>query len=86
MLQFLFENFLGKKSLGVPILEDLEYDHIWTKYRQKYLHAKLRNEQAGIRTDSSCTDHVSSKIIIIEQSIKFQWHMDFLVEEKWPLI
>lgn len=36
------------------------------------IYAKLRNEQAGFRPNRSCTDHVSSTRIIIEQSAEFQ--------------
>lgn len=35
------------------------------------IHAKLRNEQAGFRPGKSCTDHISSLRIIIEQSAEF---------------
>ena len=36
------------------------------------LDKRLRDEQAGFRQDRSCTDHIATMRIIIEQSLEWQ--------------
>ncbi|XP_059152867.1 uncharacterized protein LOC131938744 [Physella acuta] len=48
------------------------------------LDKKLRQEQAGFRQDRSCTDHIATLRIIIEQSLEWQspLYMTFVDFEK----
>ncbi|XP_059159472.1 uncharacterized protein LOC131943390 [Physella acuta] len=48
------------------------------------LDKKLRQEQAGFRQDRSCTDHIATLRIIIEQSLEWQspLYMNFVDFEK----
>ena len=39
---------------------------------KKALDVTLREEQAGVRHDRSCTDHIATLRIIIEQSLEWQ--------------
>ena len=52
--------------------------------RMKGLHEKLCEEQAGFQKNKSCTDHIATQSIIIEQSIKWQspLYINFIDFEK----
>ena len=68
-------NWRGIMLLSVPskiltriILERLKKD----------LDKTLREEQAGFRQDRSCTDHIATLRIIIEQSLEWQSPLHFV--------
>ena len=63
------KNWRGIMLLSVPskILCRIILDRI-----QKTVDKKLRKEQAGFRKDTSCTDHIATLRIIVEQCIEWQ--------------
>ena len=58
--------------------------HIILERLKHALDHKLRCELVGVRKDKSCTDHVASLRIIIEQSTEWQTplYMNFIDFEK----
>ena len=63
------KNWRGIMLLSVPskILCHITLDRI-----QEIVDKKLRKEQAGFRKDKSCTDHIATLRIIVEQCIEWQ--------------
>ena len=62
-------NWRGIMLLSIPgkVLTRIILERIKTA-----LEKKLRDEQAGFHQDRSCTDHISTMRIIIEQSLEWQ--------------
>ena len=75
------KNWRGIMLLSVPskILCHIILDRI-----QETVDKKLRKEQAGFRKDKSCTDHIATLRIIIEQCIEWQssLYINFVEFEK----
>ena len=65
----LCDNWRGIMLLSVPskVLSRIILNRL-----KKAIDSKLRPEQAGFRQDKSCTDHIATLRIIIEQSIEWQ--------------
>ena len=63
------DNWRGIMLLSVPskILSRIILDRL-----KRAIDSQLRSEQAGFRQDKSCTDHIATLRIIIEQSIEWQ--------------
>ena len=62
-------NWRGIMLLSIPgkVLTRIILERLKTA-----LDKKLRDEQAGFRQDRSCTDHIATMRIIIEQSLEWQ--------------
>ena len=74
-------NWRGITLLSVP---SKVFTRILLDRMKGALDKKLREEQAGFRKNKSCTDHIATLRIIIEQSIEWQspLYINFIDFEK----
>ena len=75
------ENYRGITLLSVP---GKVLNRIILKRLQESVDKRLQDQQAGFRRDHSCTDHIATLCIIIEQSIEWNTslHINFIDFEK----
>ena len=75
------ENYRGITLLSVPgkVLNRIILNRL-----QESVDKRLQDQQAGFRRDRSCTDHIATLCIIIEQSIEWNTslHINFIDFEK----
>ncbi|VDP01860.1 unnamed protein product [Schistosoma curassoni] len=62
------ENYIGITLLSVP---GKVLNRVLLNQMKDAVDAQLRDQQAGFRKDRSCTDHIATRWIIVEQPVEW---------------